>query len=448
MTLADEPVVILGVFRGGTSSVATAINHLGVYLGDERAFQPANEQNPGGYWELQEMQRLNAQILDAFGMNYFQADRVPDNWHDYPGGDQMVDDVRGLLCKHFAGKPSWGWKEPSTTILMPLYREALQKEGVSPQYAICVRHPLSVARSQRSRQIAWGYQDAKDQDAYAYPIENRTIGLWLFYTLSALKESRDGRRTMFFYDRFLADPEPYMRRLGNEQKIKPTEEQIQAAIASVKPQWSHSKYGVDDLKELPSIVWRTYDLSMRADQDPEGLNNGKYDPEIDELWQEWVATSQLAKPVPLPAGQMFFSWKINNQLVQEVQYYTPTGKWQTVTKELEVPAGSTIQLDPFQTPCQVWIRKAVWHFDGKEKNVAMKAGPNGILEDFGMRRLTVFGHGSCMIQMPQQTGKARIELEVVVQNGQNTLNVVIAMMREHMAQVKRDALAEAFRMRR
>lgn len=446
--LADEPVVILGVFRGGTSSVATAISHLGVFLGDERAFEPANEQNPGGYWELQDMQQLNAKILNALGMNYFQADRLPDRWRELPGGDHMVEDLRSLLRRHFGGRPSWGWKEPSTTLLMPVYRRALEEEGVTPQYAVCMRHPLSVARSQRSRQIAWGYQDPADEDANRMPIETRTVGVWLFYTLSALKESANARRHMFFYDRFLADPEPYIRRLANDQRHKPSEDQIQAAIGSIKPQWSHSKYTVEDLENLPSIVGRTYDLGMRADRDPEGLNNGRYDPEIEELWQEWIATTELAVPMALPAGQMYFSYKVNNQLVQQVQYFTPTGKWQTVRKELEAPAGATIQLDPFQTPCQVWIRRAVWRSGGKEKSILMKAGPNGILEDLGMRRLTVFGHGSLMIQAPPQGGKAQLEIEFLVQNGPNTLNVVIAMLREHMTQVKRDAFAEAFRMRR
>ena len=60
----------------------------------------------------------------------------------------MVREIRTVLKKHFEGIPHWGFKEPSTTVLMPLYREAFSAEGVvAARYPIMVRHPLSVVSS-------------------------------------------------------------------------------------------------------------------------------------------------------------------------------------------------------------------------------------------------------------------------------------------------------------
>src|SRR6185436_18443779 len=144
MALSSNPLIVLGTFRGGTSCVAAAINHLGVFLGREEEFQPAAEQNPGGFWELRDMQKVNAGALIALGMDYFRARPLPVDWITRPGLEDFVEGLRKLLVSKFEGHDTWGWKEPASTILMPLYQEALTREGVENYSAIiCVRHTLS-----------------------------------------------------------------------------------------------------------------------------------------------------------------------------------------------------------------------------------------------------------------------------------------------------------------
>src|SRR5512142_1463363 len=103
MSLSGEPLVILGSFRSGTSCLATAVAELGVYQGAAGDFEPEDEFNVGGYWELSDMQMLNAKCLAAFGMNYFQCWRIPGDWLERPGSTDIVAEIRAVLRKHFDG---------------------------------------------------------------------------------------------------------------------------------------------------------------------------------------------------------------------------------------------------------------------------------------------------------------------------------------------------------
>ncbi|MEA2552585.1 MAG: hypothetical protein QOJ65_761 [Fimbriimonadaceae bacterium] len=438
MSLSPDPIIILGTFRGGTSCLATAFSHLGVYLGAEEDFEPANEFNPGGYWELQEMQSLNAQCLIGFGMSYFQADQLPVDWRDMPGTKEMVEDIRDLLRRHYSGRRKWGWKEPATSILMPLYKEALAAESVtSPRYPITVRHPLAVGASQRSRMLAfYNKPQSFGRLAMEPPLVERTVGLWVHFTLSALRETQGALRQVLVYEDYLKSPESYLPPLVDRLvDWEPSKEELDAAIGSVKPEWSHSRFSAEDLRDWPVIVGRTYDLAIRASQDPDGLNAGKFDSETNDLYKLWSLTSKMAKPIQLPAGQMYFSWKEGERPVQVLERYSPTGSWQTTRTAIPAPPGATVQIDPYQGPCQIWIRKATWYVNGVAQPAGLRPGPNGVIEDLNPLRLTVFGPGPLYVEAPKN-GPAELELEFMFKSGEVVLTNVVDKVARKLIQAR------------
>lgn len=440
MSLHDEPIVILGTFRSGTSAMATAYSLLGVYFGQEKDFQPADEFNPGGYWELRDMQLLNARILTIFGTNFYQVDRIPEDWKNVPGSNAMVNEIRGLLRDKFSGQPRWGWKEPATSILLPLYKEAMEAEGIKkPIYPIAVRHPLSVAASQNRRQSDWGFGEAKEAEG-AVAVEERTVGIWTHYTLSSLREAKGSRRQVISYEGFLKEPRRYLDwTVGQMSDPKPSSEQMEAAVGSVRPDWSHSKYGGDDLKPYSDVVMGTYDLCLRADKDPDGLTEGKFDQEIDQLWDAWMTWSKMIRPIILPAGQTMFTWRdASGQQARQAEPFSPTGKWQTLNISLNAQPGAEVYIDPYQMPCYIWIRKAAWRVGGTERKALLNPGPNGVLEDvYGIKRLTLFGPGSLMGQIPPGQGQVEFEMEFMVQAGQVILSDIIGALRGRLDQIRR-----------
>ncbi len=437
MPLTNEPIIILGAFRSGTSCLAVALSHLGVHLGEEKDFLPADQFNEGGYQELEDLQNLNAQCLGAFGMNYFQADRLPPDWQHFPGATEMVGAISSVLLKHFNDKPRWGWKEPSTTILLPLYKEALKTEGVTaPRFPISIRHPLSVAASQTRRQSKFGFAAPQlvFPESENLPVEQRTVGLWMHYTLSALRETKGYYRQVFSYESFLADPRPYLDHLVRGVAVwSACPEGMNAAIKTVDPSLSHSKFSLDDLKALPNIVARAYDCCLRAEKNPDDLNAGKFDDEIEALWQEWTYTSQMAKPILLPFTDMFISWQEGRTTVK----YTAAETWQTVKGTVTAPGNARIQIDPTPLPCQIWIRKAIWRTNGKEQNAVLKQGINGIVEEHGMTRLLAYGPCPLITQTPDGQGPFELELQMMIVNHPFAMVDLITRMRHRLEQLNR-----------
>src|SRR5579885_2490187 len=189
MSLTGTPVMVLGAFRSGTSSLASVLVQLGVYFGREQDLYGANEFNPGGHFELTDMHDLHARILDSFGIQFYSGRRLPDDWQTWPAAQMMVGGLANLLTKHFAGQKLWGWKEPWGSVLVPLYREALARHPEPIRFAITVRNPLSVLSSMRVRSKLPGKKDeGSDPNSHA-DIDIRTMGSWVYFTLATLKDT-------------------------------------------------------------------------------------------------------------------------------------------------------------------------------------------------------------------------------------------------------------------
>lgn len=432
--LQGEPILILGVFRSGTSLLASVLENLGVFLGPSEDFFPPNENNPGGYWEMRPQVELNLRAYSALGINFYGVQPLPTKWMESPLSAPLLEDIRRLLNDKFGGQKLWGWKEPQTTGLVPLYREALKQEGVSPRYAICVRHPLSVAASQNARTLP-----GDGAERVATELTAQTMGMWVHYTLLSLLETQGAPRMVVSYEDLLSDPARVIDAIGKYlMPVPPPESQMAAAVASVKPSWNHNRYTEEDLKVWPKIVAQTYDLCLRAAVDPEGLNSGKFDYEVAAVWKRFSAMRHMVLPISLPAGQMIVSWRKGQALAQNAMKYSPTGRWQTMSIAVGASSTSPVQVDIYQTPCHVWIRKAVWLVDGAERPANLSPGPGGMLQDlFGMKRLVVFGPNPLMTQVPSSSGPATLQLEIMVASGPQVLTEVVGVLRNRLDQVRR-----------
>ncbi|MEA2552789.1 MAG: hypothetical protein QOJ65_965 [Fimbriimonadaceae bacterium] len=450
MSLTGEPIIILGVFRSGTSALSATLEQLGAFLGQANDFFPPNENNLGGYWEIRDQQELNLRGYAVFGMNFYQVDRLPEDWRENPAATTYVNELRALLNAKFSGQAQWGWKEPGTTGLVPIYKDALAAEGITPRYAICVRHPLSVAASQIARQTKWGLDGPQGVRNLHPPIGEHTVGLWIHYTLSALRETKGSPRVVVSYEGFLENPARTIEQITNTLvSWKPSPEQTAAAIATVKPEWSHNRYTLDDLKTWPAVVGKTYDVALRAANDTAGLNQGRFDEEVDALWNEWGRMSKMARPILLPAGQLIFSWREGPASNSYIEKYSPTGTWQSFRAPIAAPAGSEIFVDPYQTPCHVWIRKAIWHTAEGERKAILNPGPNGVIEEaFGMKRLTIFGPNPLILQAPGGGATAELELEMMIQSSPTVLTHAVSMLKGRLDQVRRTAAPQQMPMGR
>ena len=443
MSLSGEPIVILGVYRSGTSSVAGTLVKLGLYMGSEQALFPADEFNPDGHWELRDMMTLHERLLMAFRMNYYAATWLPPNWQDMPFLGAMTQEIKALLSKNFTGQTRWGWKEPATSMLLPLYKRALQEEGTQGRYLFVVRHPRSVLASMIKRFAADGNQGALSKGEGFSEFEERMLGMILSYMLSSLKETQGCPRQILIYERYLQDPRTYLQRIATDLlPWNPTPEQMDAAVALVKPQLSHSKFQPgEDTQGWPSLLVRTYDLCLRADLDNAGLNSGAFDKEVDELWDEWMLTREMIQPVQRDPAEAKFSWLSASGLpTVHHSLFSPTGHMQTLRAQIDAPPNTRIEIDAYPEPCRLWIKKASWRIQGQERSAPLKGGDGGVLEEMPtMKRLALFGRNALITTTPSDPGPYEFELEFFMQSGQIALASIIAMLGNRIDQEMRAA---------
>ena len=436
MALSGSPIVILGSYRSGTSSVSTALVKLSLYMGSEDALFPADEFNPDGHWELNDMMHAHEKILGAFRFNYHATPFLAENWSAMPFVANMVSDLKGLLNKHFAGKANWGWKEPATSILLPLYSRAMQEEGVAPRYLICVRHPRSVVSSMMKRFVQTPMESWSKETKDDLGFEERLMCMWVAYTLSSLKETQGAARQLLCYERYLADPRTYVDRIAQDLiPWQATEEQKAAAAATVKPQLSHANFKPEEgLEGWPSIIAKTYEFCLRADKDPQAFTQGSFDQEIDVLWTEWLRWRRMIQPPTLPVSQLQITWNLPSGSGQVYERYAPTGGWQIVKCAMAVPSEGVVQVDPYHAPCRIWIKSATWHSGEQRLAAELQQGPGGLLDDVpGMKRLSIFGPSSLLVKLPAASGTWDLELEMLVHCNEAMLAGMVSALGARLA---------------
>ena len=177
-------ICILGMHRSGTSLLTRILNLMGVYLGpDAHLLQPLAE-NPKGFWEHEEIWKLNEDILWRLGGSWHNPPELSPGWESAAELEDLKERALTIIQTDFTDAGIWGWKDPRTCLTLPFWQQILPPM----QYAICLRHPVEVARSlARRNDFSIG----------------QGIYLWIVYVKQALENTRFGQRTLVFYENIL-----------------------------------------------------------------------------------------------------------------------------------------------------------------------------------------------------------------------------------------------------
>ena len=255
MRAAETPcraLCILGMHRSGTSTVARAMNFLDIYLGEKGDLGTANEDNPEGYWERPDITRLQTRLLNSLGRGWDAIKPLPEDWITSPVIREYQNEIRSLVAANFTGRPLWGWKDPRTCLLLPLWRQILEDLGMTLVCVFAVRSPLDVAASLKRR------------DNFAV---SKSVGIWFNYNLAALR-SIEGLPVAFLnYDRLIENWEPELRRcsrvLGLDWPVDETAPR-KAMSSFIRPKLRHSSIADSKLGVLPLEVRELYELLLHA----------------------------------------------------------------------------------------------------------------------------------------------------------------------------------------
>ncbi|NIW80243.1 MAG: sulfotransferase family protein, partial [Calditrichae bacterium] len=139
-------ICIAGMHRSGTSMVSRVLNLAGLYLGADEKIMPPAPENQEGFWEHLDIVAINEEVLASIGAAWDFIPEFESGWETADALNSLYERAREIL-QPFEKQEFWGWKDPRNSITLPFWKHLLPDVKV----ILCVRHPLEVAQSLRSR---------------------------------------------------------------------------------------------------------------------------------------------------------------------------------------------------------------------------------------------------------------------------------------------------------
>lgn len=229
-------ITVLGMHRSGTSLAAQIMTALGVWFGNENEMLPADPTNPDGFFERLDIWRTQEALLNAMHMSWFQPRMPPPGWTASSMVRPLREQMGKIIDAAFAGRKLWGWKDPRTMILLPLWRELLAEREISLSAVFVVRNPLDVAKSLERRNRV--------------PVQSG-LNLWQIYNQCG-QTVAEGLPTVYLsFDRLLEDWRPAVRAVVNQFGLPAPDARATATIeAMIKPAYRHSQTSDGKLRKM------------------------------------------------------------------------------------------------------------------------------------------------------------------------------------------------------
>ena len=231
---------ILGMHRSGTSMFTRLMNLMGMDLG--RVVLRAQFDNPLGFWEDKFLVKSNVRILetmrrDATGFGpYGHLISTYKSCRDLELNQGLSLAIKNYLTGTFGGK-TWGWKDPRTVLLYPLWCRLMESFGMSDiRPMIIVRHPQAVIRSMLARPGLFELSKACGMDR-----QTMCNHIWRAYNDILWQLSHEQSCFVGIYEWFL-DPD----RIRSESERAATylsldTSSVDAVVEWIDPKRSHAK---------------------------------------------------------------------------------------------------------------------------------------------------------------------------------------------------------------
>ncbi len=256
-------IVVLGMHRSGTSAVARGLKALGVDLG-ERLMPAAADNNERGFWEDIDAHRINSELLEALGRSWDSLIPLTREQIERPELDRFRSQAAELLRERLRNTRLYGLKDPRISVLLPLWKSAFESVRAAAGYVLCVRHPLSVARSLQKR-------DRFDVEKSHY--------LWLDHVVSGVIGSRGSPRVVVDYDGLMREPATQLERIARALSLDfdpttPAFAEYERDFLS--EELRHSVFAPEDLQKDPATprdVLEAYNLLTAAARDEASLDS-------------------------------------------------------------------------------------------------------------------------------------------------------------------------------
>ena len=183
-----DVMMVLGMHRSGTSSVAGVLTKLGCAL--PKSLMPANAGNVRGYFESTAFMMFHDELLHSAGSVWSDWRPFNTSWLISPVAAGFRQRAKELFEEEFGDRPFPILKDPRICRFAPFWLDVLKDQGATPRAVLPIRPPLEVAQSLRA--------------IHQLPVQHGLL-LWLRHVLDAEYNSRSVERSIFTWGEFRVD---------------------------------------------------------------------------------------------------------------------------------------------------------------------------------------------------------------------------------------------------
>jgi hypothetical protein len=268
--------------RSGTSSIACAVNQLGIYFGEPDDMMAPLAENPEGFWERHDLVYIHDTILHKLKREWDSAVPLPEQWHLSAEMRSDWIELKSLIKKEFIDHAYWGWKDPRSALLLDIWKDILKSLNIELNCIYVYRNPKDVANSLEIRD--------------GFPHE-KSYGLWVNYNLAAINATIDLPVAFLSYESFLQDCESELKRCADKLNIPWPEQDSdlkKMLKRLIRPDLCHSSCDKNELEDR-SVPWPAIKLYRLIDKDAnrvKGPDDSFYS-DLDYLTQEFLSYAQL-----------------------------------------------------------------------------------------------------------------------------------------------------------
>ncbi len=232
---------------------------LDVGLGDN--LLAAGEDNPKGFFEDLEVLALNEQLMERIGRNWASISLIDPEELSIEIHRDLFEKAVSVVKEHTSRFAAWGFKDPRVSRLLPFWQKVFEHLRLSAAYLICLRNPISVARSLKTRN--------------SFPSSWSHL-MWLEHYYCAFRHTEGKPSLVVDYDLLLAEPKMQLDRIASflGRPVGEFEDRIQSYCSDfLDPKLCHSSLAAE-LKNrdhgVPGLGnFHDWALKLARDQAPE-----------------------------------------------------------------------------------------------------------------------------------------------------------------------------------
>ena len=258
--MQQKVLIVLGMHRSGTSLAARLVNLLGIDLGN-RLIPPAENNNPKGFWEHDDVWRIHDRLLQTLGgREWHTVLPLPHEWWLDEKVKSFKHELLAVLRRDFSGYPFWGIKDPRMSRLLPLWKLILSDMNCKPYFLHVIRNPIEVAASLERRDGLNIY---------------KSILMWFQHVSESETETRGHPRSFVTFSQLLTDWQSAVNRIARELKIEwPTDpdrvrQEIDEYIDGTLKHHSESDEVLLGRHEIPYYITDAYLEVVKAAHGPD-----------------------------------------------------------------------------------------------------------------------------------------------------------------------------------